>query len=158
VGLDQDGTGQAQQRGRVGKDSDYVGAALDFFVQAFQGLVDQIFFQWPTGKLAKAVMSSAASPWWACQALEGAAPDSGLRASLIRSLIQLRTPASIGVYHWPLSSQRDLRGRSCTVILNPEKRKVGGSTPPLTTSSDTRQWGCDQHGRESVLLAVWGSE
>jgi hypothetical protein len=28
----------------------------------------------------------------------------------------------------------NLRGRSRTMILNPEKRKVGGSTPPLTTS------------------------
>jgi hypothetical protein len=43
-------------------------------------------------------------------------------------------PASIDVYGKPLSRQRDLSGRSCTVILNPEKRKVGGSTPPLTTA------------------------
>jgi len=37
------------------------------------------------------------------------------------------------VYRSLLSRQIDLRGRSCTVIRNPEKRKVGGSTPPLTT-------------------------
>ena len=60
--------------------------------------------------------------------------QSGPRHSLISSLVHLRTPASIGVYDWPLSSQRELRGRSCTVIRNPEMRKVGGSTPPLTTS------------------------
>jgi hypothetical protein len=29
----------------------------------------------------------------------------------------------------------DSRGPWWTVILNPEKRKVGGSTPPLTTHS-----------------------
>ena len=55
------------------------------------------------------------------------------RHSLISSLIHLRTPASIGVYRRSLSSQGDLRGRSCTVIRTTEKRKVGGSTPPLTT-------------------------
>ena len=33
-----------------------------------------------------------------------------------------------------LGSGRDLYGRSCTVTRNPEKRKVGGSTPPLTTT------------------------
>jgi hypothetical protein len=27
-------------------------------------------------------------------------------------------------------------GRWWTVVLNPEKRKVGGSTPPLTATSD----------------------
>jgi hypothetical protein len=54
--------------------------------------------------------------------------QSGTRHSLISSLIHLRTPASIGVYDWPLSSQRDFRGRSCTVIRNTEKRKL--RTPP----------------------------
>jgi len=61
------------------------------------------------------------------------------RDSLIPSLIHLRTPASIGVHHSSLSRQGDLRGQSCMVILNPEKRKAGGSTPPLTTTSDLRQ-------------------
>jgi hypothetical protein len=56
--------------------------------------------------------------------------------SLISSLIHPSTPASIGVYRSPLSRQRDLPGRSRAVFLNPEKRKVGGSTPPLTTTSD----------------------
>src|SRR5262249_17239871 len=51
--------------------------------------------------------------------------QSGPRHSLISSLIHPGTRASIGVYHELLSSQRDLRGRSCTVIRNPEKRKVG---------------------------------
>jgi hypothetical protein len=55
--------------------------------------------------------------------------------SLISSLIHLRPPGFISVYPMSVSSPVDLRGRSCTVILNPEKRKVGGSTPPLTTSS-----------------------
>src|SRR6516164_9030508 len=50
------------------------------------------------------------------------------RHSLISSLIHPGTPASIGVYHGLLSSHKDLRGPSCTVILNPEKRKVGRST------------------------------
>jgi hypothetical protein len=57
----------------------------------------------------------------------------GPRHSLISSLIHLRTPASIGVHRRPLSSRRDLRGRSCTVVPNPEKRKVGSSILPLTT-------------------------
>ncbi len=39
-------------------------------------------------------------------------------------------PASISVYRRSLSSQGDQCGRSWTVILNPEKRKVGGSTQP----------------------------
>jgi len=42
------------------------------------------------------------------------------------------------VHRWSLSRQADHYGHSCTVIRNPEKRKVGGSTPPLTTS-DLRQ-------------------
>jgi len=58
----------------------------------------------------------------------------GRTVSLITSLIHLRTPTSIDVYRRSLSRQVDDRGRSCTVILAPEKRKVGGSTPPLTTS------------------------
>jgi hypothetical protein len=52
--------------------------------------------------------------------------------SLIPSLIHPRALASIGVYRRSLRSQRDLCGWSCTVILNPEKRKAGGSTLPLT--------------------------
>jgi len=72
--------------------------------------------------------------------LTGAPPEkpgarqSRPRHSLISSLIHLRTPASIGVYRRSLSSQTDLRGRSCTVNRTTEKRKVGGSTPPLTTT------------------------
>jgi hypothetical protein len=53
--------------------------------------------------------------------------------SLIPSLIERRASTSIIVYRRPMSSQKDPSGRACTVILNPEKRKVGGSTPPLTT-------------------------
>jgi hypothetical protein len=56
------------------------------------------------------------------------------RLSLISSLIHLRTPASIGVYRRSLSSETDLCGRSCTVILNTEKRKVGSSILPLITT------------------------
>ena len=36
--------------------------------------------------------------------------------------------------HRPLSRHRDGYGEFWTAILNPEKRKVGGSTPPLTTT------------------------
>jgi hypothetical protein len=39
------------------------------------------------------------------------------------------------VHRRSLIREIDHRRQSCTVILNPEKRKVGGSTPPLTTSS-----------------------
>ena len=38
------------------------------------------------------------------------------RPALVSFLVSyIRIPAPIGVYDWPLSSQRDLRGRSCTV-------------------------------------------
>src|SRR5215467_1150444 len=57
------------------------------------------------------------------------------RHSLISSLIHLRTPASIGVYEWPLSSQRDLRGRSCTVIRTTEKRKVDTAASTATSTT-----------------------
>src|SRR5262249_60004750 len=60
-------------------------------------------------------------------------PRAGPYGSLILSLIHPRTPASIGVYRRSLSRQVDHHGRSCTVIPHPEKRKVGGSTPPPTT-------------------------
>ena len=58
--------------------------------------------------------------------LPGTAEDGQSRArhSLISSS---HTSTSTGVYHGSLSSQRDPRGRSCTVIRNPEKRKVGSS-------------------------------
>ena len=46
--------------------------------------------------------------------------------SLIRSLIHLRTPASIRGYQTSLSRPANLRGRSCTVIRNPEKPYVPG--------------------------------
>jgi hypothetical protein len=36
-------------------------------------------------------------------------------------------------YRGSLSRLKDQPGQHWTVILNPEKRKVGGSTPPLTT-------------------------
>ena len=49
--------------------------------------------------------------------------------SLIPSLRHPRTPASIDVQPRSLGRHGDLSSQSCTVILNPEKRKVGGSTP-----------------------------
>jgi len=50
-GFDQDRAGQAEQSGRVGEDSDDVGAAFDFLDEPFDcGLVDQIFFQWLAGR------------------------------------------------------------------------------------------------------------
>jgi len=45
---------------------------------------------------------------------------------------------AISVYRWSLSSQVDHHGRTCTVNRNTEKRKVGGSTPPLTATSEQR--------------------
>jgi len=71
------------------------------------------------------------------------------RLSLIPSLIHPRTSASISVYDGSLSRQADHSGQSCTVIRNPEKRKVGGSTPPLTTTSSRRIWPADLQ----ILLA-----
>jgi hypothetical protein len=49
VGFDQDGAGQAEQRGGVGEDPDDVGAALDSLLSRSSGLVDQTFFQCATG-------------------------------------------------------------------------------------------------------------
>jgi len=53
--------------------------------------------------------------------------------SLIRSLIHPRTQASIGVHRRSLSRQEDHHGQPCAVILNPGKRKVGGSSRPLVS-------------------------
>jgi len=41
---------------------------------------------------------------------------------------------TLSVYGRSLGSGSDLYGRSCAVTRNPEKRKVGGSTPPLTSN------------------------
>lgn len=43
VGFGQDGAGQAEQGSEAGEHADDVGAALDFLVQPFEGLVLQIF-------------------------------------------------------------------------------------------------------------------
>jgi hypothetical protein len=70
----------------------------------------------------------------ACQGLR---PGSGIDlSSLIPSLIHPRTTRSIRVDRESLSRGEDRSDPSQTVILKPEKRKVGGSIPPLTTSSD----------------------
>jgi hypothetical protein len=53
--------------------------------------------------------------------------------SLIPSLIHPRALASIGVYRTSLSRQVDLHGQSCTMIRNPEKRKVSNSIPLLVS-------------------------
>jgi hypothetical protein len=50
---------------------------------------------------------------------------SWITPSCSSSLIHPCTPASIDVYHRPLSRHVDHHGWSCTVILNPEKRMVG---------------------------------
>ena len=57
-------------------------------------------------------------------------PPTNLRArpvSLIPSLIHVRVPGSITVYYRALSRAIDRHGRPWTVILNPEKRKVGAA-------------------------------
>ena len=46
-----------------------------------------------------------------------------------RSAFTTRSLTRQGYHHVP----------HCTVILNPEKRKVGGSTPPLTTAGHSEQ-------------------
>ena len=74
--------------------------------------------------------------------------------SLIASLIHPRTPASIGVYRCSLSRQIDHHGRTCTVNRTTEKRKVGGSTPPLTTNlSDLRKRDQRNSGAPSARCA-----
>ena len=61
----------------------------------------------------------------------------GRTVSLILSLIHVRVPASITVYFRALSRvYRPSLALVLTVILNTEKRKVGSSTLPLTTSSE----------------------
>jgi hypothetical protein len=54
-------------------------------------------------------------------------PRVRLDDSLIPSLIHPRPSASIGVYRRSLSRQGDHRGPPCTVIRNPERRKVSSS-------------------------------
>src|SRR5262249_10632333 len=74
--------------------------------------------------------------------------------SLIPSLIHPRTPASIGVHHTPLSSQRDLRSRSCTMIRNPEKPYVpGGGVARARKSGPVRRGAGLGRCRLVVLLA-----
>ena len=67
--------------------------------------------------------------------------------SLISSLIHPRTPKSIVMYRWSQTGGKNHLGQPCTWIPNPEKRKVGGSTPPLTTTlsadvSCRNAWDC----------------
>jgi hypothetical protein len=63
----------------------------------------------------------------------GTMPGAGPRRGLISSLVYLSTSGSIGDYGRPVSTANDLPDRAETVMLAPEKRKVGGSIPPLTT-------------------------
>ena len=53
-----------------------------------------------------------------------------LGGSLIYSLVHVRVPRSIDGCYRLLSRRRDVHGQFWTVILNPEKRKVGSSTCP----------------------------
>jgi hypothetical protein len=73
----------------------------------------------------------------------------GVRANLILGdgacgglslgLIHGRTRTSIDVHGGVSSCQNDGHDLSRTVFPAPEKRKVGGSTPPLTTTIDLRE-------------------
>ena len=56
--------------------------------------------------------------------------------SLISSLIHVRVPRSTTGCRWVPSRAGDQRGQPWTVILNPEKRKVGSPILSLTTSSE----------------------
>jgi hypothetical protein len=66
--------------------------------------------------------------------------------------------------HRPLSRHRDVYGQFWSAILDPEKRTVGGSTPPLTTHSDLPErargghFGCCRGGSRlnSVSFALSG--
>ncbi len=73
--------------------------------------------QWMTGPSAEG------------HAVQGLAPATGTgrAVSLIPSLIHVRVPGSMTVYYRALSRSIDLHGRSWTVILNTEKRKVGAA-------------------------------
>ena len=59
----------------------------------------------------------------------------GAGRGLICSLIHLRASASISGADRALSTVIDGDDRTATVFPAPEKRKVGGSTPPLTTKT-----------------------
>jgi len=58
--------------------------------------------------------------------------------SLISSVIHVCALSSIGGHYAMLTCWNDGGGRGQTVIRAPEKRKVGDSTPPLTTHSEQR--------------------
>lgn len=61
MGFGQDGAGEPEQGGGVGKTPTTSVRRLISLFSRSSGLVDQIFFQWLTGKAAKAVTSPAAS-------------------------------------------------------------------------------------------------
>ncbi len=61
VDLDQDASGQAQQRYRVGEHADDVGAVFDLLVDPLEWVGRPANFQCATGKSANAVVSTAAT-------------------------------------------------------------------------------------------------
>jgi hypothetical protein len=84
----------------------------------------------PAGPVTHLTLSSASAPLIRLFALEAEGqvawtcplPQGDQRTvSLILSLIHVRVPASITVYHRALSRLIDQHGRSWTVILHPEK-------------------------------------
>ena len=65
----EDGTNQATHGWSVREDAHDIGATSDLLVETLQGLLDQIFFQWGTGKLDVTIypghLLMGGSPRWA---------------------------------------------------------------------------------------------
>ena len=95
------------------------------------------------GLLALASAVSSLRRWL----LDRAAPLPQAGRGLICGLVYARTLRSIRGHRLPLSTQNDWRGCAETAIRAPEKRKVGSSILPLTTTL-TRE------NAESVISAA----
>jgi hypothetical protein len=86
--------------------------------------------------------------WWrrspSVTLVADGAPCSSARDGLICSLVYLSTAGSIAVHRKLLSTAKDSHGHAETVVLAPEKRKVGSSTLPLTHQDGLCPQGSDQ--------------
>ncbi len=81
-----------------------------------------------------------------CPVSRSACAGRRLGGSLILSLIHIRVPRYITGYYRALSRHGDHHGRLWTAILNPEKRKVGGSIRGSATPPDKIDEVRDCHG------------
>src|SRR6266436_9330541 len=110
--------------------------------------------------------------------MSGALTTKAVASSLVRHGVQARTVTACNRRPWrcvggshnllptaTTATDPDRRRTSATVhaaatslawtSVTPEKRKVGGSTPPLTTIFLADRYACDLGERAAVLLSRW---